>query len=422
MEEAQEEQIIKGRGVKNSGGQMVETEDSKILVLQRSGRMLGTLAHSLPTKANWVQSPAGSPPEFCMWKLCWTMLLVGVFFQGSPIPLPFRSKLTSITLICSKDLVKRCQVSSLTHSNLSPPIPPNSTPDTCPRDMCRGGGTAHRHAASSALLQPRHSIVQGSLRAPAPYLHGLLIICPEHVVAVVALHQLASILAHHKHCNKPHHHRYSTPNIRKQNYAVHHRVSGDRGGHQSSNWSAAATQPIQRRDISFRGAILLEDEIPTISFQLGFEPQLQHAEIGHTVDCSLSEEGAMNFLVGHDTEHEWLERGGHPPLAGWPVQPRYRASLLAVTVLPLAGRPTITTTSGAPHFFTSPPAHTHQHTYVGTEPNGTGTDHPATTTSRQRSLLHFHKPTNQSVLPKRPTHAVETSVYRRGSRHRPTFH
>ncbi|KAJ8888303.1 hypothetical protein PR048_007790 [Dryococelus australis] len=44
------------------------------------------LARSPPTKANRVQSPAGSP-DFRKWESCWTMSLVGGFSRGSPISL-----------------------------------------------------------------------------------------------------------------------------------------------------------------------------------------------------------------------------------------------------------------------------------------------------------------------------------------------
>ncbi|KAJ8882846.1 hypothetical protein PR048_014660 [Dryococelus australis] len=60
------------------------------------------LARSPPTKANRVQSPAGSP-DFRKWESCRTMPLVGRFSRGSPVsPTPsFRccSIFTSITLI-----------------------------------------------------------------------------------------------------------------------------------------------------------------------------------------------------------------------------------------------------------------------------------------------------------------------------------
>ncbi|KAJ8896109.1 hypothetical protein PR048_001451 [Dryococelus australis] len=43
-----------------------------------------------PTKANRVQSPTGSLPDFRMWESCRMMPLVGRFSQGSPVSLPFR--------------------------------------------------------------------------------------------------------------------------------------------------------------------------------------------------------------------------------------------------------------------------------------------------------------------------------------------
>ncbi|KAJ8884905.1 hypothetical protein PR048_011101 [Dryococelus australis] len=65
------------------------------------------LARSPPTKANQVQSPAGSP-DFCKWGLCWAMPLVSGFTLGSPVsPTPsfqYHSIFTSITLVGSQDL------------------------------------------------------------------------------------------------------------------------------------------------------------------------------------------------------------------------------------------------------------------------------------------------------------------------------
>ncbi|KAJ8894464.1 hypothetical protein PR048_007118 [Dryococelus australis] len=59
------------------------------------------LARSPPTKANRVQSPAGSLLDFCRWESCRTLLLVGGFSRGSPVSpaLSFRRRyvLTSIT-------------------------------------------------------------------------------------------------------------------------------------------------------------------------------------------------------------------------------------------------------------------------------------------------------------------------------------
>ncbi|KAJ8874410.1 hypothetical protein PR048_025259 [Dryococelus australis] len=65
------------------------------------------LVRSPPTKANRVQSPAGSP-DFRKWESCRTMSLVSGFSLGSPVsPAPSfrrRSIFTSITLIGSQDL------------------------------------------------------------------------------------------------------------------------------------------------------------------------------------------------------------------------------------------------------------------------------------------------------------------------------
>ncbi|KAJ8886303.1 hypothetical protein PR048_012514 [Dryococelus australis] len=71
------------------------------------GVAVANLACSPPTKTNRVQSPAGSRPDFRMWKLCRTMPIVLGFSRGSPVPtLPFRrcSTLTSLTLIGSQGL------------------------------------------------------------------------------------------------------------------------------------------------------------------------------------------------------------------------------------------------------------------------------------------------------------------------------
>ncbi|KAJ8872139.1 hypothetical protein PR048_025741 [Dryococelus australis] len=65
------------------------------------------LARSPPTKANRVQSSAGSP-DFRKWESCRTMPLVGRFSRGSPVsPTPSfrrRSIFTSITFAGSQDL------------------------------------------------------------------------------------------------------------------------------------------------------------------------------------------------------------------------------------------------------------------------------------------------------------------------------
>ncbi|KAJ8879998.1 hypothetical protein PR048_020620 [Dryococelus australis] len=60
--------------------------------------MAERLARSPPTKANRVQTPAGSP-HFRKWESCWTMLLVGGFSRGSPASRC--SAFTSVILIGS---------------------------------------------------------------------------------------------------------------------------------------------------------------------------------------------------------------------------------------------------------------------------------------------------------------------------------
>ncbi|KAJ8894759.1 hypothetical protein PR048_000066 [Dryococelus australis] len=66
------------------------------------------LAYSPPTKANRLQSSAGSLPYFRMWESCQTMPLVGGFPRGSPVStaLSFQRRpiLISITLIGSQHL------------------------------------------------------------------------------------------------------------------------------------------------------------------------------------------------------------------------------------------------------------------------------------------------------------------------------
>ncbi|KAJ8867035.1 hypothetical protein PR048_032897 [Dryococelus australis] len=69
-----------------------------------------------PTKANRVQSPAGSL-DFRKWESCWTMPLVGGFSRGSPVSLApsFRrcSIFPLITLIGSQDLAGCADVPGL---------------------------------------------------------------------------------------------------------------------------------------------------------------------------------------------------------------------------------------------------------------------------------------------------------------------
>ncbi|KAJ8866694.1 hypothetical protein PR048_032555 [Dryococelus australis] len=88
-------------------------------------RKVGCLhSASPPTKANRLQSPAGSP-DFRRWESCWMMPLVGGFSRGSPVsPAPSfrrRSVFTSITLIGFRDLAVKSLPNLFTHSlNMSP--------------------------------------------------------------------------------------------------------------------------------------------------------------------------------------------------------------------------------------------------------------------------------------------------------------
>ncbi|KAJ8878613.1 hypothetical protein PR048_019194, partial [Dryococelus australis] len=77
----------------------------------------------LSTKANRVQSPAGSLLDFRRWESCRTMPMVGGFSRGSPVSsaLSFRcySIFTSITLIGSQDLDVKSRPNLFTHSHVS---------------------------------------------------------------------------------------------------------------------------------------------------------------------------------------------------------------------------------------------------------------------------------------------------------------
>ncbi|KAJ8869724.1 hypothetical protein PR048_028719 [Dryococelus australis] len=69
------------------------------------------LARSPPTKANRVQSPAGSP-DLRKWESCWTMSLVDGFSRGSPVSpvASFCSIFASFTHIGSQDLASHAFV------------------------------------------------------------------------------------------------------------------------------------------------------------------------------------------------------------------------------------------------------------------------------------------------------------------------
>ncbi|KAJ8885829.1 hypothetical protein PR048_012034 [Dryococelus australis] len=77
-----------------------------------SQRVTKRLVCSLPTKVNWVQSPAGSLPDFHMWEMCQTIPLVGSFFQN----------LVSLTLSFQRCSIHQSPSSSLKISLFSRPV------------------------------------------------------------------------------------------------------------------------------------------------------------------------------------------------------------------------------------------------------------------------------------------------------------
>ncbi|KAJ8865848.1 hypothetical protein PR048_033370 [Dryococelus australis] len=87
---------------------------------ERGATVAERLARSPPTKANRVQSPAGSP-DSRKWESCRTMPLVGGSSRGSPAsPAPSfrrRSISTSITFIGSQDPDVKSRPNILTHSH-----------------------------------------------------------------------------------------------------------------------------------------------------------------------------------------------------------------------------------------------------------------------------------------------------------------
>ncbi|KAJ8888181.1 hypothetical protein PR048_007668 [Dryococelus australis] len=74
------------------------------------------LAYSPPTKANRVQSPAGSLPNFPKRKFCRTMSPVGGFSRGSPVSPPVLAFRRCFTLIGSQDPEVRSRPNRSTHS------------------------------------------------------------------------------------------------------------------------------------------------------------------------------------------------------------------------------------------------------------------------------------------------------------------
>ncbi|KAJ8875989.1 hypothetical protein PR048_023897 [Dryococelus australis] len=87
---------------------------------ERGAAVAERLACSPPTKANRVQSPAGSLPDFRMWKSCQTTQLVSGFSRGSSVSRVLSSEccsiLTSMTLIGSQDLAVTSCPNLITHS------------------------------------------------------------------------------------------------------------------------------------------------------------------------------------------------------------------------------------------------------------------------------------------------------------------
>ncbi|KAJ8869364.1 hypothetical protein PR048_030939 [Dryococelus australis] len=120
------------------------------------------LACSTPTKANRIQSPAGSLPEFRMWKSCRTMPLVGGFSRGSPVfpELAFRpcSILTSFHL----HRLSRPQWSGTGMQGRGEREIPRETPSTGTIPTCGNPGVTprgtepslHRCEASRLTAQP----------------------------------------------------------------------------------------------------------------------------------------------------------------------------------------------------------------------------------------------------------------------------
>ncbi|KAJ8881328.1 hypothetical protein PR048_017809 [Dryococelus australis] len=75
---------------KSSSGDVVLTEYSYVFSNPQGAAVPERLACSPPTKANRVQSSAGSLPDFRMWESCRTMSLFGGFSRGTPVfPRPF---------------------------------------------------------------------------------------------------------------------------------------------------------------------------------------------------------------------------------------------------------------------------------------------------------------------------------------------
>ncbi|KAJ8876143.1 hypothetical protein PR048_024052 [Dryococelus australis] len=93
------------------------------------------LARSSPTKANRVQSPAGSP-EFCKWESCRTMPLVGEFSRGSPISPPLHSGVALYSLQLPSLALKTSLISIFTKT-IRVRLMERSLPYFLTRESCR---------------------------------------------------------------------------------------------------------------------------------------------------------------------------------------------------------------------------------------------------------------------------------------------
>ncbi|KAJ8890866.1 hypothetical protein PR048_010375 [Dryococelus australis] len=112
------------------------------------------LDYSLPPShlgANWVRFPAWSLPDFRMWELCRTLLLVGGFSRGSPVCYAlalWRCSIYRFTLIDSQDLYAALIDRLINYTR-------GSRPPASPFDpMSRGGveGRGYRESGEVGAL------------------------------------------------------------------------------------------------------------------------------------------------------------------------------------------------------------------------------------------------------------------------------
>ncbi|KAJ8876162.1 hypothetical protein PR048_024071 [Dryococelus australis] len=107
------------------------------------------LGCSPPTKANRVQFPAGSLPDFRTWKSCRTMPRLGGFSRGSPVSpaLAFRRCSINFTFISSRDLDNGAS-GGFNMATAEPSHPWSSSTFTHPPPLPGGGVTARATVAS----------------------------------------------------------------------------------------------------------------------------------------------------------------------------------------------------------------------------------------------------------------------------------